>query len=158
MVEGIKISEMVETETLNEDDLLSVVSEGINKKIKYKHFASSNKYMLGEQIIGTWIDGKPIYRRCYQYDGETSYDQNIVIDSSFKSSAIEHLIDCRFNYFKQRRVTTPNDLDIVVPRFDAQNDAVPKIHIEEGGLYITIHQTTYHKFTIIIEYTKNTEV
>lgn len=65
MADGIKISEMVETETLNEDDLLSVVSEGINKKIKYKHFASSNKYMLGEQIIGTWIDGRPIYRNIF---------------------------------------------------------------------------------------------
>lgn len=159
MADGIKISEMNESVEVDESTYIPIIQKSENRK--YNLNKLMNNYSTEERVVGKWIDRKPIYRRCYQYDGETSYNQNLVIDSSLKPSAIEHLIDCRLNYYKQIISThVPLPRDIVVPRFNEQNNAVPKIHItEEDGLYISVNQPSYyHNFTIIIEYTKNTEV
>lgn len=35
-----------------------------------------DSYSLSEKIVGTWIDGSPIYRKCkvYTWTGSTNYD------------------------------------------------------------------------------------
>lgn len=40
--------------------------------------SSLDSYSLSEKIVGTWIDGSPIYRKCkvYTWAGSTNYDNN----------------------------------------------------------------------------------
>lgn len=73
----IKVSEMSEATELNNNDLMMVVQNGVNKKSKIENLGISElKTSLEEQInkIGTysteetdtgkkWINGKPIYRK-----------------------------------------------------------------------------------------------
>lgn len=59
----IKISEMPEATELNNNDLLMVVQNGVNKKVKIEKLCT---YSTEETKTGeTWIDGKPIYRKVY---------------------------------------------------------------------------------------------
>lgn len=50
---------------------------GIMKDGKAYFFGSGESYSTEEQVIGTWIDGKPIYRKIIQSttasDGSTKY-------------------------------------------------------------------------------------
>jgi len=40
-----------------------------------------DSYSLSEKIVGTWIDGKPIYRKCkiYTYSGSITYDTDFFV-------------------------------------------------------------------------------
>ena len=51
--------------------------------------ASENNYSTEEQRIGTWIDGKPLYRKVYKFDiTATSTRQQIVFDKGFATNKI----------------------------------------------------------------------
>lgn len=47
----------------------------INNKLIDK--ATLNKYSTNEQIIGTWIDGKPIYRKVLTFETSVTAGNNI---------------------------------------------------------------------------------
>lgn len=59
MMANIKISDMTRATSVGGSDLLPIVQGGESKSIEYKNM---NKYSTSEQVVGTWIDGKPLYR------------------------------------------------------------------------------------------------
>ena len=60
----IKVSEMPQATDMNPEDLIMLIQGGGNKKANMQLLQESvNKYSTDEQIIGTWIDGKPLYRK-----------------------------------------------------------------------------------------------
>lgn len=93
----IKVSEMIEAESVNDEDLIMIVQNGVNKKVPASKVGTGGSivgdtlpigavidyagetvpsnweeveeegeaYSTEEQRIGTWIDGKPLYRKTF---------------------------------------------------------------------------------------------
>jgi len=59
---NIKISEMPSATSLDGTELVPIVQNGVSKKVT-KQILTNNNYSTSEQVVGTWIDGKPIYRK-----------------------------------------------------------------------------------------------
>lgn len=51
----------VESAGLNQDSMDDVTSGGVSNTL----VANSNVYSTNEQVVGKWIDGKPIYQKTY---------------------------------------------------------------------------------------------
>ena len=66
MEDGVKISELTTTTTINNSDLIPIVQNNETKSIT-KQDLVADKYSTTEQVIGTWIDGKPIYRKVINF-------------------------------------------------------------------------------------------
>lgn len=58
---SIKISELPQASTVNNTDLVPIVQGGSTKKAEAMLLNLDN-YSTTEQRIGTWIDGKPLYK------------------------------------------------------------------------------------------------
>jgi len=58
----IKVTEMTEATQINDNDLLMIVQNEKSKKVKLSTI-KNQEYSTEEQVIGTWIDGKPLYRK-----------------------------------------------------------------------------------------------
>ena len=66
-----------------------IIVTGIRDKVSdaEKNF---NKYSTTEEVIGTWIDGKPLYRKCFNYTATTG--EVIVADlSSLNIDTVCHM-------------------------------------------------------------------
>lgn len=104
-----KISELPLTKTINNADTFPLVQKGVTKQISYGDFkipiaedvkADSNLHSTKEDVAGTWIDGRRIYRRVIQNptfnsDGATSgrtYGTHIRLNGN---SNIEFMISAR---------------------------------------------------------------
>lgn len=77
----IKVSEMTEATEVNDDDLLMIVQNDVSKKAKIKN-ANKQIYSTEEARIGTWIDGKPLYKKTVEFNidganGEITKSHNI---------------------------------------------------------------------------------
>lgn len=62
---GIKISELTSATSLTGSEELPIVQAGNTKKSTISQVKAQN-YSTTEQVIGTWIDGKPLYRKVIQ--------------------------------------------------------------------------------------------
>lgn len=63
----IKVSEMAEATEINNDDLLMIVQNDVSKKAKVKN-VNKQIYSTEEVKIGTWIDGKTLYKKTIEFD------------------------------------------------------------------------------------------
>ena len=63
----IKVSEMTEATEVNDNDLLMIVQNDVSKKAKVKN-ANKQIYSTEEVKIGTWIDGKTLYKKTIEFD------------------------------------------------------------------------------------------
>lgn len=57
---SIKISELPEATSVSQSDLIPIVQDGTTKKAT-AGIINTDNYSTGEHIVGTWIDGKPLY-------------------------------------------------------------------------------------------------
>lgn len=116
-----------------------------------------NKYSTNEERIGTWIDGKPIYRKVVVLTsfsaGETIVNHNI--------SNIDKIINV--SGFAYRRGGDYEILPTIVPpnvQSDYQisiydiNDTRFRIYL---GRYAVVANTATENMHIIFEYTKTTD-
>ena len=82
--------------TVNNDLLIPVAIYGIKKTVKLNFSAivadvkSSIVYSTDEQVIGTWIDGKPLYQKTWNlgFDAlisSTSWYLNLILDGDIRS-------------------------------------------------------------------------
>lgn len=104
-------------------------------------------YSTEEQVVGQWIDGRPVYERVYRnVNLETSFNQNVgageatLTDSSLAN--IDVLIDCRFigEQLKNSGITVCNSVN-------AQ-------HRTSNTLFIRTPSDNNYIQHIIIQYTK----
>lgn len=68
------------------------------KKLFHKSLVKQTTYSTDEQVVGTWIDGKPIYRRVYTgvtftTSKDTWVDTNIAIPDDFGSLVHAEMIN-----------------------------------------------------------------
>jgi len=59
---SIKISELPEATSVSPSDLIPIVQDGTTKKATASMLQGIN-YSTSEHLVGTWIDGKPLYEK-----------------------------------------------------------------------------------------------
>lgn len=104
-------------------------------------------YTTDEQEIGTWVDGKPIYR-CMWYSDNCNHSSEFKISSAITRQNVDTLIkgmgaiDDGTNYQPLNRSGYYNGEVAVYPTL--RND----------GLYMFIAQSNVKRYVLILEYTK----
>lgn len=187
---GIKISELNEALEADNEDLIPVVDvdENSTKKISvlnlskkngvptggimgydgdtipsgYEEVDGPNHYSTTEQVIGTWIDGKPIYRQVIttampQVNSDGTYPTNI---SLLITSDVDEVT---FEFFKL--IMTVNDIkqSYSLP-YISNSGRVAKAFLENSSQYgfkivTATNGTAFSGATVVatIEYTKTTD-
>ena len=85
---GSITGDMVKDRTITKNKL----AEGVIPPINNKH-----NYSTTEQVVGTWIDGKPIYEKCIEirrdrFDDSYNVFSNLVDDVSVIPSDVEQIV------------------------------------------------------------------
>ncbi len=107
--------------------------------------SSLDVYSTEETRIGTWIDGKPLYRKVISYNLPSTQDEEF--DSGIKD--LDKLVSAT-GY---------------VNRLDGGQDAIPNVYYyiahlgTSNNFHISIYTNYYYgaQTTIIVEYTKTTD-
>lgn len=61
-----KISELTSATSLTGTEEIPIVQTGTTKKATVGQIKSEN-YSTSEQVVGTWIDGKPLYEKAISF-------------------------------------------------------------------------------------------
>lgn len=73
---NVKISEMPSATSLDGTELVPIVQSGVSKNVT-KQILTNNNYSTTEHIVGTWIDGKPLYEKTIKYTTALTSSNNI---------------------------------------------------------------------------------
>ena len=119
--------------------LVKVAGNAANADLK-----NMNVYSTEEKIVGTWIDGKPIYRKCYNI---TLAKGLVTIDAI---ANIDTYLGCKGSYIS----SSNNKLSI--PWIGA-NTEYTDVFINTSGNVITTSSLTGTNCVIVIKYTKTTD-
>lgn len=121
----------------------------------YQKLDGKEVYSTSEIIIGTWIDGRPIYRKVYTGTTATITSGGY---STFTDSNLMTMDDLiRFHYSIKdgtNRIVIPNVGDRIASTY---------IQTSYGGVGMIVQNSSYYSnfsnkpFTIILEYTKTTD-
>ena len=150
----IKVTEMIEATQINDNDLLMIVQNEKSKKAKVSTI-KKQEYSTEETKIGTWIDGKPLYRKTIIYTsgfvigGEKVFTHGI--------ANLDEVVSYKAKYL----------------RSDDTTQFIPTIHSDmqkwASGIYDFSHTSftlyvgslnndfTINKLIITLEYTKTTD-
>lgn len=74
----IKISELPESDNIDNDAQYVIVQNNTTKKIDYLNI---NKYHTTEEKIGMWVDGRPLYRQVIVGDSTTPFSNGATLVS-----------------------------------------------------------------------------
>lgn len=146
MEDGVKISELNLATTINSADLIPIVQSGETKAIVYKDIL---KYSTTEQVIGTWIDNKPIYRKVIEC-GALPNASNKDVAHNIQNLGVT--IKCN-----GMAVRTSDSRALTIP------DSTPSAEIVCGvantNVYITTQndRSSFNNSFLILEYTKTTD-
>lgn len=106
-------------------------------------------YSKEESIVGTWIDGKPIYRKVLTLTQSLANGASITIPHGI--SGIETIVSCfGTGYYA--------GYNYILPWTQGQNNTSINI-VTKDGVIIDCRNTTWGDtiWTIILEYTKTTD-
>ena len=121
------------------NELVKVAGNAANADLK-----DMNVYSTEEKIVGTWIDGKPIYRKCYKITlatGLTTIDTIANVDT---------YLGCKGSYIS----SSNNKLNIP---WVGPNTEYTDVLIDTSGNVRTTSSLTGTNCVIVIEYTKTTD-
>ena len=59
------------------------------------NYIQRNVYSLEEQVVGSWIDGKPLYQKTIKLDSQLSLPTNEWVDTKIDGADIGNIIDCK---------------------------------------------------------------
>ena len=113
-----------------------------------------NKYSTSETMIGTWTNGKPLYRKIITgtlNQTATGTNTNTDISTGISNAGIVLIKNAYF---------INNDRYIPIPYFTNSGNSVRMIPVADGGaITITNNYSSYGGSTVIIilEYTKTTD-
>lgn len=102
------------------------------------------KYSTTETVIGKWIDGKPLYRKCYKITLGTGL---VTIDTI---ANVDTYLGCKGSY-----ISTSNN-KLAIPW--AASSEYTDVLIDTSGNVKTTSNLTGRNCVIVIEYTKTTDV
>lgn len=129
---------------LIDSSTIRVVQNGDNISLA----SNANEYSTTETVIGTWIDGKPLYRKVYSITSPSSANANYADLSSLNIETTVHL----YGYYKKPTGT------FGIPFYDSDNN-YSVIFINNSnqlrGRFGNSSEITNAK--VVIEYTKTTD-
>lgn len=117
--------------------------------VPYKEFSNQVHYSTTKQVIGTWVDGKSVYRTIYQGD---------IANGTKLFSNVDAIVDIRgYGYLANTtRKVILNGLST-----DASNTLFSSFFALDGSIEIYAKyggdSTTAYNSTIILDYTETTE-
>lgn len=122
----------------------------ITKIIGLKFCAATACYSTDEQIVGRWIDGKPVYQKTF-----TGYADSATI--SFNIPSVETLISCNYNF---DNFGTPSANIITIGSYsDNSNDNSRAFINKNDGTFNFISGGSYPRgnYIVTLQYTKTTD-
>lgn len=77
-----------------ETEINNLKAEVNNLKIEIDKLKNDNRYSMTEKIVGTWIDGKPLYKKTWDYGSILVVSNTIWTDTkiSLSENNIDHVI------------------------------------------------------------------
>lgn len=165
MSEQIKVSELVEVSSVDENDYVMIIQNQANKKAKVSKIKSNiseamqailaekGTYSTEEKRVGTWIDGKPTYRKVVTYTlREVHSTGTMGIPHSIQNlKAIINL---------STSSSTTDGAGFLFPCGTYQGGNTSVSSYDNQNLYFEIYNDVWsdgRTITIIIEYTKTTD-
>ena len=106
---------------------------------------SSHNYSTTEQVIGTWIDGKPVYEQVIVFQSQITLNQNSWYSTSILSSGFDSIIDCVSLELKSN---SQSAISIRMVEADISTTNLKLMTTRNGDDYID---------AIILRYTKTTD-
>lgn len=148
MEDGLKISELTTTTTINDSDLIPIVQNDETKSIT-KQVLVADKYSTTEQVIGTWIDNKPIYRKVIEC-GSLPNASNKDVTHNIQNLGVT--IKCN-----GMAVRTSDSRALTIP--DSTPGAEIGCGVANANVYITTQndRSSFNYSFLILEYTKTTD-
>lgn len=127
-------------------EVVNTYSDSENNAYSCDYMNELNTYKTTEQRIGTWIDGKPIYRKVLQY----TYSTTGTHQESLSSLNIDTITSYNWNCLVNNTY--------IINAYDFQdNNAKCNLFFDKNKIYMVNGTTwTSAKFTLILEYTKTT--
>ena len=125
--------------TSKTDSLSANMGRELNEKLNYS---------TEEKVVGTWIDGKPLYRKVLSSTTISGSDVDITLPSNidFMSTDKVEIKSGGFSFFSDR-YTNANDL-IQIFKFNATT-----LRVVLGSAW----KSGFESVIIVIEYTKTTD-
>ena len=129
----------------------SVADDSVNNKtVVTITGGGGHNYSTSEQVIGTWIDGKPVYQRTWTGTKNNNSDEAVISDLS----NVDVLVDSRVTF-------KGNTGSQIVQYYRDTNDRARiwldggdlKVHMDSGNSYPILPITWY----ITLQYTKTTD-
>lgn len=108
-------------------------------------------YSTTEQVVGKWIDGKPLYRKVFNITNPTSSNTNYIDISSMNIDTATHL----YGYYKTNAGT------FGIPFHDSNDNLSVMFISGDTNLYIRgrfgNNYTSITEVKVVLEYTKTTD-
>ena len=148
MEDGVKISELTQASTINDSDLIPIVQNNETKSIT-KQDLVADKYSTTEQVIGTWIDNKPIYRKVIECGSLPNASNK---DVAHNIQNLGTTIKCN-----GMAVRTSDSRALTIP--DSTPSAEIVCGVSNTNVYITTQndRSSFNNSFLILEYTKTTD-
>ena len=115
------------------------------------NLSSVKNYSTEETVVGTWIDGKPIYRKCYVGTPNLSDTVELtpyIIPNSINCNDIDTLVNVSTHY--------RDSLNGVIAPFTYYRsaNAVTTYDIDSNGIRLFRNGQALYTYVVIVEYTK----
>ena len=125
----------IKTVVNNNDDELITINTNLT---------NATTYSTTETVVGTWADGKPIYRKIYEFSNISPSD------TKYTALGIDNLY---------RIVNWSGSVETNgTARSCFVSGIVPFVHYQNGNIYVAnTGSETINSISVIIEYTKTTD-
>lgn len=115
--------------------------------------SSKVTYSTQEEIqIGTWEDGRPVYRKIFRGDGPTSNSASLIVPGSEQlANVVDIVLRLDGTYYWS---STRNNLPINFPRSSTEYSQI--YYTSTAGIYLNLTISNWYnsKYTIVFEYVK----
>ena len=128
------------------------VSEGESKKIQVQNLNNPNYSTTEQKTGGTWIDGKPIYRKVIDgLNAPSTTSWTTVISTGLEN------VDTMVKIYGI--MVTSDNYQIVLPWAEQGYTIVHRFYNTNKSVLIKLNATNFYNFpyTLILEYTKTTD-
>ena len=138
---------------IENNDILPAQSEVVNsldgnqttKAPSVKAVKDRLKYSTTEQVVGEWIDGKPLYRRVFSQNNKNNIDINS-LDYDYITIVYSIII-----------IASGSGDYVRNPYYTGSSDYFRTLIIPSGALQIETSHSTIKNWTTVLEYTKTTD-
>lgn len=161
------IKDLTLLEDVSQEDFLIVwdnsAENNNTKKLPISEIMKNqgNSYSTDEVVVGTWIDGKPIYRKVFNLNAPHPSTQSgsyqLLVNIPYLKNIITH-----YGFYLSNFYSTPNLVsyrtipqnNLFVFSYDSLKTNVPA---ENRRFYISLENTTDYNITVAVEYTKTSD-